>query len=85
MQAIKELTGLIGLIIVMLVLIGHLNNTFATKLAQGESSKLIQENKKEIKIIKTKSRNNGSILCGMAIDLKLPTAKKACKDAISNN
>ena len=77
----KTITG--GVLIV--ALITFCNNTFATKESYGYLKEAVQENSKEIKKGDEKFKVLGAIMCGMAIDLQLPTATEACKDIISNN
>ena len=84
MQLIKEATGLIGLVAVLLALLGHMNSTFATKESYLLSEGRIDANKYKIEALNKKQRKNGSILCGIAIDLKLPTARKECHNIINN-
>ena len=75
MKIIKDISQFLALAVTVTILVGHLNSTYAKK-------EDVQRNSEDIAKLKRKSRSNGSILCGIAIDLKLPTARKECNTII---
>lgn len=75
MTIIKDISAFLTLAVTVTVLVAHLNSTYAKK-------EDVQRNSQDIIKLKKKSKSNGAILCGIAIDLKLPTAKKECNTII---
>lgn len=85
MKLLRELSGLIGLVAVVITLVNHLNTTFSTKESHNQLVKMVIKNSLEIKRVKSRIRGLGAISCGMAMDLKLPTARKECNNIITHN
>ena len=86
---LKEVTVIIALISLVIAVGGamitqmsYVNNTFASIASLNSVRDKTISNAKEIYILKKDVKSSRSVLCGMAIDMKLPTAKKHCKTFI---
>lgn len=91
MNFVKEFQNLIALIttlgaLVALIFtqISYSDKVYAKVESVQENRKSIQRNEDEINKMKNRQKKIDAILCGMAIDLSLPTAKAECKRLISN-
>jgi len=82
MGLIKELANVLGLLVVVLVLIGYMNNVYGTKHDVKLLNNMIIENRSDIDKDKENISIQSKILCGMAIDLSLTTAKEECSKLI---
>lgn len=94
MEVMASFLGLIGLVV---TLIGHMNDTY-TKNDKFEAleeivyknaelralEKRVKKNEESITSLEEKNKGLGAIMCGIAIDLKLPTARKECNNIIQN-
>lgn len=83
MDLVKKATSLVGLLVATFALMEHFDKNYASKEQYLTTRKRIIQNEKDISMLKKKSKITGSILCGMAIDMELPTAKEECDKIIN--
>ena len=79
-RIIRDISAVLGLVGVIVTLIGYANSTYATKESLTNSNSRISSNAKAITAENNRAKRIGTIVCGIAIDLKLPTARKECND-----
>ena len=81
MEVMASFLGLIGLVV---TLIGHMNDTYTKNDKFEALEERVKKNEESIISLEEKNKGLGAIMCGIAIDLKLPTARKECNNIIQN-
>lgn len=81
---ITSTSAVLGLVIMVFIIMGHLSKTYAKKTSLKASNVKIEDNATEIEQLRIERKINSVILCGIVIDLQLPTGKDDCGKIINN-
>ena len=83
MKFIKDISAIVGLLVIILVIADRADSKYATQLNQNIQDAMIIENKDAIQNHNVSYKKIGAILCGIVIDLNLPSARKECDTIIT--